>query len=129
MKRLLVLCIFLLAAPIAGASFPVDLHITWTDPVERTDGQPFDADTEAQGYALECTKSPTDAVVYTSAWAKEVGVTENWFPGAFDGPGTYTCRILIRDQDGRSSVWSDPATKKVTGNPNAPVIMEMNLSR
>jgi hypothetical protein len=58
-----------------------------------------------------------------------VGVTEKLFPGAFDGAGTYVCQLRVQATNELWSAWSNEASKKVTGNPNAPVIIEFDAGR
>lgn len=111
----------------AHAAFPVDATLIWTDPDSYTDGTPLNPDLDLVQYEAVCTKS--GAEVFRQSWAKEVGVTSKAFPGAFDGAGTYICTLRTQATNG---LWSDPsneASKKVTGNPNAPVIIEFDAAR
>jgi hypothetical protein len=111
----------------ALAAFPVDVRLTWTDPVQYEDGSVLVPDTDLVQYEVYCEKN--QAEVFRQSWPKEVGVTTASFAGAFDGAGTYTCYLRTQAQNGGWSVYSAPATKQVTGNPNAPVIIEFEASR
>jgi hypothetical protein len=127
MRKLLMLgALMFLGTNVAHAAFPVDFQFRWTDPVEREDGTPL-VETELASYEAYCLKS--GAEVFRATWNKELGVTTRLFVAAVDGAGTYDCQMNVTDTEGRTSVWSNVASKKVTGNPNAPVIIEFNAGR
>jgi hypothetical protein len=118
--------VMFLGTQVASAAFPVDFLFRWTNPTEREDGTALTID-ELASYEAYCLKGGTE--VFRQSWAREGTTTERFFPAAVDGAGTYDCQMNVTDTEGRTSVWSNVATKKVTGNPNAPVIIEFGAGR
>ena len=124
MKKLLIL---FFVFTVAQAAFPVDVRLTWTDPVEYVDGTPLDADAELIAYEAYCEKNSLE--VMRDTWQKVAGVTVRDFPGAFDGAGTYICFLRVQAINLQWSDYSDPATKKVTGKPGKPIIIDFEATR
>ena len=111
----------------ASAAFPVDIRLSWTDPVQYEDGSSLVPDTDLVQYESYCEKNQVE--VFRQVWPKEVGRTDAFFAGALDGSGTYTCYLRVQAQGGGWSVYSEPAVKHVTGNPKAPIIIEFDAAR
>lgn len=114
----------------AEAAFLVDAAFTWTPPTEREDGTAL-PQSEIASYNIVCNRQGLPGYVLNISVLNDpgVGTSSHFEAGAFDGPGTYECRAYTVDTGGLRSVASNVATKKVTGNPNAPVNFDFEAQR
>ena len=90
------------------------ISFTWTNPVQNTDGTPFDPATELAEIRLYCNGDLTPTFVSPgSANALD----------AITAPGTYVCYATAVNIEGTESAPSNTATKVVlSAPPNPPVL-------
>lgn len=101
-------------------------ELSWTDPTEREDETPFDANTETGQYRAECTRTGNgwDAaafVVFTRDQTSptSIGRGYTWVDAVSQG-GWYDCRMNIADVNGLVSNWSGVVTVRRLAKPKPP---------
>ena len=96
-----------------------DVTFAWVDPIERTDGEAFDADTELVTYNAVCSKQQdfSSTPVYDEIWNNAPGMTTMTIVRSWNGAAW--CRLNCTDINGLTSAWSNTA-KYTPAPPKAP---------
>lgn len=118
----LILLLLLLIPGFALAQVTHGFTFTWDDPVERTDGQALDPDTEIQSYRLNCEGSESVERIVDRAATVSTGGTERQYEwvNAVQRGGWYDCRMTAVDTDDLESDWSNVASVRKLAQPNPP---------
>ena len=108
------------AAPVFGQATH-GFQFTWTDPAERTDGQPIVPDEELASYRLSCSgHEQVERIVEREATeAVEEERTYFWSDAVQRG-GWYECSMSVFDTDGLESEMSEMVSVRKQAKPNPP---------
>jgi hypothetical protein len=120
-KHLLVLVAALLVASPAFGQATHGFQFTWTDPVERTDGQPIVPDEELTSYRLSCSGHEQVERIVEREATEAVGQERTYFwSGAVQRGGWYECSMSVFDTDGLESDMSEMVSVRKQAKPNPP---------
>jgi hypothetical protein len=108
-----------------GANFPRDLTLTLTQPSEYEDGSSIELGDLVSNRFLCTRQDGTEVVNESRPVTTGPGEFEEFvFVGVIPGPGTYTCNAWASTAE-LESLASNDATKKHTGKPLPPIVIEV----
>jgi hypothetical protein len=115
--------LFLLFAFPAEAQHSFEFR--FTEPTERTDGQPFNPSLEAAGYRAQCARdssftSPAEIYFTRTETLPDGNGRYFLWEGAVQVGGWYFCRLNLADTDGLVSDWSVVVSVRKQANPKPP---------
>ena len=123
MRYIIAVCLLAFSATAFAHSF----EIRFGEPTERTDGQPFDAATEAAGYRAQCDRDEAFSAPLEIYFPRGDSLPDGdgryflWADAVQVG-GWYYCRLNVADTDGLVSDWSNVASVRKQANPKPPVL-------